>query len=293
MSTCTSQEDMERGRTRREIIYEEKNWEEYIKYKKEKFEELLTQDNMDCSIVIRHIPGENEFYRLMDILKDEYGSRFTNFLIVDTGLTRFYYLCESSGLFDIARTIRLVDEKFHFENWKNFKIGIVPSIPKENMSSEFLWLNMNDDVRSIIWKISKDMNISQSDIGMIFCILTFNRAKKKFEEFIKDDFETYYDDNGYYRSIKDGINNVATRGISLLINMLPKMLEDMDNDKNIINDHKNIEELCQKFESKLLHKMVVADDVVSVIIKNSTLMPSGVSLDNIIEFKKKLENISF
>lgn len=292
MNTSVDKENIERIDTPREIIYKEKDWNEYVEYKKEKFEELSTQNNMDSSIIIRR--SENEFHKLTTILKDKYGNRFADFLIVDTGLSRFYYLCKSSGLFDIMKAIKLMNERFRSEYLKNCKIEIVFSISDKNMSNGTFTLHMSDQVRSIIEELSRDINVNQSSLGLIFCILTFNRAKKNFEEIITDNFEIYYNDNGYYRFIKNEINDAARKGILLLANLLPEVLEDIRNDESIIKYHKEHgEEIDQKFKDRLIYKLAAADEVISVIVRNSALLPTSISLDGIIDTKNKLEIISF
>lgn len=261
--------------------YKQLSWNDYTERLEIDYKTIKETDDMSSTITINNIPNIEEFQELITVLKDESGERFIEFAIVDCGTGRFYYLYKSSKLFNIVQLIRQINRTFHSEYFKQYNVNIGDSIPERNVKtkSEFR-LHMSSKIRVIIERLLQDIKISDSSFGLMCCIFTFNRAKERFKELRADKFKIYYRDDGYYKFIKEDIEDSARRGITWLIESLPVMVDDVE--RNIIlfkyykeNNHDSYPEL----KDDLIYKIAVLDNTIELIKDNKIDLPIKTAMD--------------
>lgn len=291
----TSSETIGRGENKKikgnyEKTYKQKSWEEYVEGvygvegdgARKKFQQVTLNDDMDSTITIRGIPNFPEFQRIVTMLKDEYKpGRFAEFMIVDMGSTRFYYLYKSSQLFDIIKIIRMVNDRFYSEYFKQYNLNIGDSILERNVQtkSEFR-LHMTSQLKAIIERELKDLNITEEKYGLMCCILTFNKAKEKFEELRTDKFKVYYRDDGYYKLIQEDIEGSARRGIIWLIESLPKIMEDVERNTILVKYYKESNhDSYPELKDDLVYKMQALDKAIITLKDNKVDLPVKTAMD--------------
>lgn len=260
------------GRTKK---YKQRSWDDYVEELKIDYKIIKEKDDMSSTITIYNIPNTEEFQELITVLKDESGSRFIEFAIVDCGFGKFYYLYRSSKLFDIVQLIRQINRTFYSESMEQYQIRLTESILAKNKSSQRFILHMSKGQQAKIIRLLQDIKISDSSFGLIMCIATLNKAKEKFDQYITEKYEVYYNDDGYYKLIKREIDRATINGIDWLINTLPVMVDEVGVYKK--------QYLCditdQKITKKLLYKLTAVDNTIKLIVEREREIPAKCGLD--------------
>lgn len=282
--------------------YKQRTWEEYVegvddddeKGARKRFQHIALNDDTHSTITIRGIPNFPEFQRIITTLKDEYRpGGLTEFMIVDMGSTTFYYLYKSSKLFDIIKIIQMVNDRFYSEYFKQYNVDIGDSILERNVQtkSEFR-LHMTSQLKAAIERELKDLNITEDKFGLMCCILTFNKAKEKFEELITDKFKIYYRDEGYYKIIKEDIESSTKRGITWLIESLPKIMEDIERNTILVKYYKeNNHDSYPELKDDLIYKMQALDKTIVTLKDNKIDLPIKTAMD-IMSYEEERELLS-
>lgn len=277
-----------------EEIHGQNAWNEYVEEQKEIFRDLSIRSTTRTYIKIRNIPNIDEFQELIDVLKDKYGTIFTEFLIIECGFVVFYDIYQSSGLFGATEVIKMIHKRFNSKYQEGYQTEIAESILEKNRPDNYFYLHVLKKQKIVIEKLLMDIKLKESNFGLICCIFTFNSAKEEFKELTVDRFESYYKHDGYLNTIKEEINDEARKRILCLINYLPNMLEEIENDIISIRRHKERrEKVDPKIKNKLLYKIDTVEHVINVIEKNKTLLHIEVSLDDTIERKNRLKSTPF
>lgn len=259
-------------------VNKEKTWNEYTEEKKEEYENSMGIDGLKAYIKIKDIPNWKEFKKLATILRDNYPDKYADFLITDTGFKKLYYLFNSSGLFNMLEIMETINERFSIENMEEFEIKITDFLPRKDMSNEEFTLYMTKNSRVAIQRILQDAKINNSEFGLICCIFTFNRAKEEFDSLITDNFKVYYKDDGYVKTITEKIYISAKQGILWLINILPRIFEDIQKVECVFKEHESKGIDIGQEDIELNYKKRAAEKVVDVVI-NSGIAPVRTRLD--------------
>lgn len=265
-------------------------WEKFVDEHGPVFEEIRSsRHGFDSTIYISNIPNPKEFKKLMTILKDKYTGRKAEYIITTAGFDRFYSLYKSSGLFDTLQIIELLEERFCLEYVEEFQISIADSIQDCNNSDIFA-LHMTYDTRDAIGRLLQDIRATYSKFGFIACVFTFNKAKEEFKGLITEKYKIYYEDDGYFRIIKEDFYKNVEKGKTWLVNVLPKIIEkinSMENEfigaknKGDIIDDKKIEEFRYKKHAceELINNITRGYDKYGIYIPAKTLLDASVYLD--------------
>jgi hypothetical protein len=212
-------------------IHKQKTWEVFAEEQTKAFEELDAMGKINATLTINSIPNEKEFHKLLTVLKDEYGPGTIEFIVTENGWNKFYVMYKSSGLFGVVKALDGVNSSFNFEKVGEHRISIIESIKGERAEKRCV-LHVSGKQKREIQRLLQDIKISESDFGLMCCISTFNRAKEKFERFVTDKFEAYYEDDGYVKLIRTEIDHATRSGIELLLEYLEIMFWDIESKTN-------------------------------------------------------------
>jgi hypothetical protein len=227
--------------------YKQKSFDDYISEHEKTFDDLQMTGKIDATLTINSIPNEREFHKLIKVLKARYGSGIVDFVIVDHGYTTFYFIYKSSRLFDIIKVIDKVNSSFYSEKLEDFKPSLTEAIPGTR-SEKRVVLHISRKQKGMISALLEDIRVSESNFGLICCILTFNRAKERFENFITEKYEAFYDDDGYVKLIQTEIDRATVNGINWLINSLETMFWEIDGrTKEYLYDPESADQKLMKY----------------------------------------------
>lgn len=248
--------------------YKQLTWEKYMEEQTEIFDNIEAAGKINATLTINSIPNEKEFHKLTTVLKDEYTPGATEYVIVETGWNSFYVMYKSTGLFDVVKALDGISSSFHFEKMGEHKIRIGESMQGVRAEKRLV-LHISGQQKREIQRLLQDIKIPESNFGLMCCISTFNRAKEKFEGFITENYEAYYEDDGYMKIIKMEIDQATRNGIELLIDYLEVMFWEIESK---VNEYLTNPYADSKLAKRIVYKRKAMNGAITALEKNKVEM---------------------
>lgn len=259
-------------------VDEYSSWDSFVYYNRKKFEGLV-EERDESTITIVNPPNYRGFKTILMFLRDKYGSRTSEYMLLEFGHNKFYADYKESGLSDLVKVIRLIDNTFYMEDVSIYNTSIMCRICSKEKNKVVLHLD-----KQSFAKMSKEtdfLGIQQGKFALMCCIYAFNYMDLK--KYIA--FKSYHDIDGYLGMIKKDIDNDVYKCKEWVTRSVRVITQDIIgkwpsikrcSEEGVIN-----ESTVAEFKTKIR----VIDDAIKFIECNNGTIPIAICID-IDEYKK-------
>ena len=259
-------------------VSEYSTWDSFV-YHNRKYFEGLAEDRDESTMTIVNPPNYRGFKTILMFLRDRYGSREAEYMLLEFGHNKFYTDYLESGLLDLIKIVRLIDNTFYMEDVSIYNTSIMCRVGSKEKNKVVLHLN-----KQSFAKMSKEtdfLGIQQGKYALMLCIYAFNYMDLK--KYIA--FKSYHDIDGYLGMIKKDIEDDVYRCKEWITRSVRIITQDIIGKWPSIKRCAEEGVVDESTVTEFRTKINVIDEAIKFIERNNGTIPIAICID-IDEYKK-------